>query len=77
MQLFLPLLFPEILWKMRRWGKLAEFSKAFTLWKESPNIIIDSFDTEILDLMLQNETSEELHDEIIADDVSKISNQDY
>ena len=47
-------------------GKLAEFSKAFTLWKESPNIIIDSFDTEILDLMLQNETSEELHDEIIV-----------
>jgi predicted nucleic acid-binding protein len=56
----------ELLWKMHRWGKLVEFKKAYEIWKQSQNIIIDSFDEKIIDLMSQNEISEELHDEIIA-----------
>lgn len=56
----------EILWKMRKWKKIKVFNEVFNAWKESPNIIIDSFDLKILDYMAQNETNYELHDEIIA-----------
>lgn len=56
----------ELMWKMRKWGKLDAFKLAYTLWKQSPNIIIDNFDQKILDLMITNESSFELHDEIIA-----------
>ena len=61
----------ELLWKMRRWGRLQEFNYAFTTWKETLNIIIDSFDTKILEIMSQNAESKELHDEIIASTCKK------
>jgi len=56
----------ELLWKMRKWKKIKIFKEAFNSWKESPNIIIDSFDLKILEYMTQSETNSELHDEIIA-----------
>jgi predicted nucleic acid-binding protein len=56
----------ELLWKMRKWGKLNEFQKAYSIWKQSSNIIIDSFDEKVIDLMVKNASSFELHDEIIA-----------
>jgi predicted nucleic acid-binding protein len=58
----------ELLWKVRRTGDIY-FQKlriSVENWKKSPNIIIDSFDNKIIDLMLQNKESYELHDEIIA-----------
>ena len=58
----------EILWKMRRIGEQAfkTLKKDYINWKKSPNIIIDNFDVKILDLMMENKESYELHDEIIA-----------
>jgi len=56
----------ELLWKMRRAGKTSEFKEALNRWKNSENIIIDDFNLEILQLMLKNAKSHELHDEIIA-----------
>ena len=58
----------EILWKLRKEGKkaLSLLKGDYLKWKLSHNIIIDVFDTEILENMLENEKSYELHDEIIA-----------
>jgi len=58
----------EILWKLRKEGikKLESLKIAYLNWKKSPNIIIDSFDIEILDKMIESKESYELHDEVIA-----------
>ena len=58
----------ELLWKIRRSDEayLQKLQQAVENWKRSPNIIIDSFDTPIVDMMLQNRDSYEIHDEIIA-----------
>ena len=58
----------EILWKLRKEGvkELENLKIAYLNWKKSPNIIIDSFDVEILDEMMESKESYELHDEIIA-----------
>lgn len=56
----------ELFWKMRKAGKINVFKKALNRWKSSENIIIDDFDLEIIQLMLKNAESHELHDEIIA-----------
>lgn len=58
----------EILWKFRKDGEnaLQALRENYLRWKESPNIIIDSFDMSILNQMMDNEKSYELHDEIIA-----------
>lgn len=58
----------EILWKLRKEGikELDRLKIAYLNWKKSPNIIIDSFDIEILDKMIESKESYELHDEIIA-----------
>ena len=58
----------EILWKLRKEGikELESLKIAYLDWKKSPNIIIDSFDIEILDKMIESKESYELHDEIIA-----------
>ena len=58
----------EILWKKRKQGvqKLKKLRENYTKWKKSPNILIDSFDSEILDKMMEIKESYELHDEIIA-----------
>jgi predicted nucleic acid-binding protein len=56
----------ELLWKMRKAGKINAFKKALVRWEASENIIIDEFDLKIIKLMLNNSESHELHDEIIA-----------
>lgn len=56
----------ELFWKMRKAGKINVFKKALNRWKSSENIIIDDFDLKIIQLMLKNAESHELHDEIIA-----------
>ncbi len=56
----------ELFWKMRRAGKITAFKEAFNRWESSENIIIDSFNSEIIKLMSNNAKSHELHDEIIA-----------
>ena len=58
----------EILWKKRKEGQasLEKFKIAYSKWKKAPNIIIDSFNVEILDKMIEIKESYELHDEIIA-----------
>ena len=56
----------ELLWKMRKIGKIDAVKEAIKRWEVSENIIIDNFDLEILKLMLENNQSHELHDEIIA-----------
>ena len=56
----------ELLWKMRRAGKINTFKEALDRWVSSENIIIDGFNLEIINLMLKNVKSHELHDEIIA-----------
>ena len=56
----------ELLWKMRRVGKLNAFEEALNRWEKSENIIIDDFNMDIIKLMLINVESHELHDEIIA-----------
>ena len=58
----------EILWKLRKEDikKLENLKIAYLNWKKSPNIIIDSFDIEILDKMIESKESYELHDEVIA-----------
>ena len=58
----------EILWKKRREGpkQFNQLKIAFSMWKKSPNIIIDSFDIAILDEMMETKESYEIHDEIIA-----------
>ncbi len=56
----------ELLWKMRRAGKISAFGEALNRWENSENIIIDDFNLEIIKLMLKNAESHELHDEIIA-----------
>jgi len=58
----------EILWKKRREGpkQFNQLKIAFSKWKKSPNIIIDSFDVAILDAMMETKESYEIHDEIIA-----------
>ncbi len=56
----------ELLWKMRRVGKIDAFKEALSRWESSENIIIDSFNLEIIKLMSKNAKSHELHDEIIA-----------
>ncbi|KKM84720.1 hypothetical protein LCGC14_1296300 [marine sediment metagenome] len=56
----------ELLWKMRKTGKINAFKTALNRWERSENIIIDDFDIEIIKLMLKNTKSHELHDEIIA-----------
>ncbi len=56
----------ELLWKMRKAGKVEAVRKAIDRWEKSENVIIDDFDIEIIKLMLENLESHELHDEIIA-----------
>ncbi|MBN1215669.1 MAG: PIN domain-containing protein [Candidatus Lokiarchaeota archaeon] len=56
----------ELLWKMRKIGKINEVKEAIKRWEISENIIIDNFDLDTLKLMLNNDQSHELHDEIIA-----------
>ncbi len=56
----------ELLWKMRKWGRVEEFQKALQTWKDSPNITIDGFDVEIVEKMIENPINTELHNEIIA-----------
>ncbi|HEA71165.1 hypothetical protein LCGC14_0779580 [marine sediment metagenome] len=56
----------ELLWKMRKAGKIEAFKEALNRWESSENIIIDGFNLEIIKLMLKNAKSHELHDEIIA-----------
>ncbi|MFQ6073342.1 MAG: type II toxin-antitoxin system VapC family toxin [Methanosarcinales archaeon] len=56
----------ELLWKCRRKGKIDRVDKLLKGWKQSPNIIIEPFSLEILELMISNKDSYELHDEIIA-----------
>ena len=58
----------EILWKLRKEGEkaLRILKEDYLIWKKSSNIIIDSFDAEILEKMLELKKSYELHDEIIA-----------
>jgi predicted nucleic acid-binding protein len=56
----------ELLWKMRRAGKINAFKEALNRWESSENIIIDGFNLKIIKLMLNNAKSHELHDEIIA-----------
>lgn len=56
----------ELLWKMRKVGKIEAVKKAIERWEKSENVIIDNFDIEIIKLMLKNVESHELHDEIIV-----------
>jgi predicted nucleic acid-binding protein len=56
----------ELLWKMRKVGKITAVKKAIERWEKSENVIIDNFDIEIIKLMLKNVESHELHDEVIA-----------
>jgi len=56
----------ELIWKMRKAGKIDSVKKAIKRWEQSENVIIDNFDIEIIKLMLKNVESYELHDEIIA-----------
>ena len=56
----------ELLWKMRKAGKIEAVKKAINRWENSENVIIDDFNIEIIKLMLKNVESHELHDEIIA-----------
>ena len=56
----------ELLWKMRKAGKISAFKEALNRWENSENVIIDGFNIEIIKLMLKNAKSHELHDEIIA-----------
>ena len=56
----------ELLWKMRKTGKVEAVKRAIERWEKSENVIIDDFDIEIINLMLKNIESHELHDEIIA-----------
>lgn len=56
----------ELVWKMRKIGKIDAVKKAIERWEKSENVIIDDFDIEIIKLMLENIKSHELHDEIIA-----------
>ena len=56
----------ELLWKMRKKGKVEAVKRAIERWEKSENVIIDDFNIEIIKLMLKNIESHELHDEIIA-----------
>lgn len=56
----------ELLWKMRRAGKINQIRTAIKRWEKAVNVIIDNFDMDIIKLMLKNGESHELHDEIIA-----------
>ena len=56
----------ELLWKMRKSGKVMAVETAIQRWKKSENVIIDDFDLEIIKIMLKNTENHELHDEIIA-----------
>ena len=56
----------ELLWKMRKAGKTSAFEEALNRWESSENIIIDDFNMTIIKLMVKNDKSYELHDEIIA-----------
>ena len=56
----------ELVWKMRKTGKIEAVKRALERWEKSENVIIDDFDIEIIKLMLKNVESHELHDEIIA-----------
>ena len=56
----------ELVWKMRKTGKIEAVKSAVGRWEKSENVTIDDFDIEIIKLMLKNVESHELHDEIIA-----------
>jgi predicted nucleic acid-binding protein len=57
----------ELIWKIRKANKSIDGLKiAVKRWEQSPNVIIDNFDLEIVKSMLKNSESHELHDEIIA-----------
>ncbi|TXT55578.1 MAG: PIN domain protein [Promethearchaeota archaeon] len=56
----------ELLWKLRKVGKIESLKKAIDRWEKSENVIIDNFDLQIIKYMLNNKESHELHDEIIA-----------
>ena len=66
----------ELLWKIRKAKKPTESLKiAVKRWEQSPNVIIDSFDLEIIKMMMENVESHELHDEIIAMTCKKYNTQ--
>lgn len=56
----------ELLWKMRKIGKIKAVRKAIERWENSEGVMVGKFDIEIVRLMLENDESYELHDEIIA-----------
>jgi predicted nucleic acid-binding protein len=47
-------------------NRIAKLKIAVDRWKKSDHVIIDSFDTQIMELMLQNTQRHEIFDEIIA-----------
>ncbi|GEM_PF-7004760 len=52
--------------KFRRSEITGRVERLLNCWKRSPNIIIEPFSLEILELMVGNRDRYELHDEIIA-----------
>ena len=46
--------------------RIFKLQVAMNRWKSSDHVIIDAFDTQLLDLMLQNKQQHEIVDEIIA-----------
>jgi len=56
----------ELVWKMRKTGKIDAVKRVIERWEKSENVIINDFDIEIIKLMLKNIESHELHDEIVA-----------
>ena len=56
----------ELLWKMRRAGKIEAVKEAINRWEKSENVVIDDFNLEIIKVMLNNKENHEIHDEIIA-----------
>ncbi len=47
-------------------NRISKLRTAVSRWKKSEHVIIDSFDTQIMELMLQNKQRHEIFDEIIA-----------
>lgn len=47
-------------------NRISKLQIAMQRWKSSDHVIIDAFDIQLLDLMLQNKQQHEIFDEIIA-----------
>ena len=47
-------------------NRISKLQVAIQRWKSSDHVIIDAFDMQLLDLMLQNKQRHEIFDEIIA-----------